>query len=65
MKTVSLTIQLQIDDAGGQHIGLQGPLNDKILCLGMLSLAKHTLLVEAPKSPSPIAVVQSMPKGGV
>jgi len=63
MKSVDLVIQLHIGEKGEQSIGLKGPLGDRILCLGMLELAKDAILNAKPDSG--IAVVQSAPLGGL
>jgi hypothetical protein len=61
VKSIELVIQLNIDGSGGQSIGLKGPLNDKVLCLGMLEMGKDAILNAKPDSG--IAVVQSSPGG--
>jgi hypothetical protein len=63
MKIVNLAIQLQLGENGEQNVGLKGPLNDRVLCLGMLELAKDVILNG--KTDSGIAVVQSAPLGGL
>jgi len=61
MKVTELAIQL-IEEDGKVRIGMKGPLNDKILCLGMMELAKQALLDAKPTGPD-ILVAQSVPGG--
>lgn len=58
MNQIRITITF---DPGNGQIGLQGPIQDPILFMGMLEMAKAALLEARAKAVSAIVPIQGMP----
>ena len=43
-----ITLTIMLDPENGQ-VKVQGPLQDRILCYGMLEMARETIMRQAPK----------------
>lgn len=56
---VELRIQLQ-EDENGQNVRVIGPLQNKVLCLGMIELAKKAVLEAQTETPR-VLVAAGMP----
>lgn len=55
MKKITLTITF--DPASGA-VNVSGPIQDRILCLGMLELAKEAMAAEAKRQASQILIAR-------
>jgi hypothetical protein len=58
--TMAVTFTIQIDDAG--KLGISGPLEDKIFCLGLLEAAKDAVRQFSEKRPliAPVSVIPNL-----
>jgi hypothetical protein len=58
---------IELEPKSGE-IGLQGPLENRLLCVGMLELAKSMVLQQQPKAPEekprvlPVSVIPDLVK---